>query len=315
VFSSAADAGQPWVTFTPSGSIQTWPVAIGADSMIVGRYIDSQIVTHGFLRTSDGTITSFDAPDATVETWPLGLNSSGDIAGFSWGASSIEGFLRKADGTFTTFQYPGSNNTYARGINARGVIVGNAIIAGSSQAFLRKPDGTFKLILRGENMIAAAINKKGVIAGYSYGNDNTPAFVRARNGEIARFAEPNAVYTQVIAINESGEIVGNYVDSGSASHGFVREPDGTITTFDAAGVGSQETVPASINDNGDIVGYTVDNNGIIHGFVREPSGVVHFVDPPDGGSAKIAVIGPNGRLAGLDSHSRGFVAGSKLWKQ
>src|SRR5207253_9949412 len=60
-------------------------------------------------------------------------------------------------------------------------------------------------------------------------------------------------------INPQGTITGNYIDASNVSHGFVRAPDGTLTTFDAPGAGSttdsfQGTYPSSINQAGAICG-------------------------------------------------------------
>jgi hypothetical protein len=65
------------------------------------------------------------------------------------------------------------------------------------------------------------------------------------------------------SINAKGEVTGYYF-AGSTYHGFVRGPDGTITTFDAS-VGG--TMPVSINPRGEITGAYQDANGV-HGFVR-----------------------------------------------
>jgi hypothetical protein len=66
---------------------------------------------------------------------------------------------------------------------------------------------------------------------------------------------------------------GDYIDASGVAHGFVRAPDGAITTFDApcAGAGSgQGTFPDGINDPGAITGYDLDNNNVSHGFLRIP---------------------------------------------
>jgi hypothetical protein len=55
-------------------------------------------------------------------------------------------------------------------------------------------------------------------------------------------------------------------------HGFVRTPDGTITTFDAPGAGTglfQGTIPSGINPAGAIVGYYLDASYVFHGFLAQ----------------------------------------------
>jgi probable HAF family extracellular repeat protein len=53
-------------------------------------------------------------------------------------------------------------------------------------------------------------------------------------------------------INNSGAIVGYYLDSAGTQHGFLRDPSGTITTIDVPG--STKTNTAGINAAGQIVG-------------------------------------------------------------
>ena len=68
-------------------------------------------------------------------------------------------------------------------------------------------------------------------------------------------------------------IDGDYIDASGVFHGFVRDRDGAITTFDApcAGTGSgQGTFPSGINSAGAITGFDMDNNTVSHGFVPSP---------------------------------------------
>src|SRR5208283_2728844 len=63
--------------------------------------------------------------------------------------------------------------------------------------------------------------------------------------------------TAAIAINAAGTVVGLYVDSSGAFHGYVRTPSGVFTSFMAkdAGTGAnQGTIPFSINASGVIAG-------------------------------------------------------------
>jgi hypothetical protein len=59
-------------------------------------------------------------------------------------------------------------------------------------------------------------------------------------------------------------IVGWYTDVNFTYHGFLRNPDGTITSFDG---GPNGTEPTAINPAGRIVGSYSDQGGIIHGFL------------------------------------------------
>src|SRR5438105_15958149 len=64
-----ANAKATYISFDPPGSAFTQPVQINAVGTVDGWYADSGGVEHGFLRTSDGTITSFD-PTGSTGTYP-----------------------------------------------------------------------------------------------------------------------------------------------------------------------------------------------------------------------------------------------------
>ena len=91
------------------------------------------------------------------------------------------------------------------------------------------------------------------------------------------------------ASNDWGSIVGYNVDVNIVAHGFLRDPDGRITTFDAPGAGtvdgnSEGTYAMSINDLGEIAGQVVDANLIYHGFIRYPDGKFATYDAPGAGT-------------------------------
>jgi len=70
-------------------------------------------------------------------------------------------------------------------------------------------------------------------------------------------------------------------------HGFVRYPDGNITTFDAPGAGTgafQGTLGEGINPAGEIDRYYYDANNVGHGFLRTPDGAITTFDAPGAGT-------------------------------
>ena len=81
--------------------------------------------------------------------------------------------------------------------------------------------------------------------------------------------------TTPLANNDLGDVVGTYTDAGMLQHGFLRDPNGYITSFDAPGAGigpGQGTVAYAINDAGVIAGAFQDANSVYHGFLRYPDG-------------------------------------------
>jgi uncharacterized membrane protein len=69
------------------------------------------------------------------------------------------------------------------------------------------------------------------------------------------FEAPGAALTTIYAINNRGQMVGQYVDAAGALHGFLLD-QGVFTTIDAPG--ATVTVPFAINNHGQIVGRSSD---------------------------------------------------------
>ena len=102
-------------------------------------------------------------------------------------------------------------------------------------------------------------------------------------------------------------------------HGFVRDPDGSFTTFDAPGAGTgtnQGTLAWDINPEGATAGIYMDGNNVTHGFVRSRRNEITSFDPP--GSVytypcEETCLSPDGTITGFyfDANNviHGFVRG------
>lgn len=87
--------------------------------------------------------------------------------------------------------------------------------------------------------------------------------------DFVSFQVPGSLSTVPLAINDAGAVTGYYYSTTVPLGGFIRDPDGCITTFEVPG--SSETEPISINARGEVVGYwgTTDSYGPPwQGFVR-----------------------------------------------
>ena len=84
------------------------------------------------------------------------------------------------------------------------------------------------------------------------------------------FDVPGATSTHPVSINNNGDVTGWYSTIDGNKRGFVREFDGTLTTFDG--------VPTNINDAGAITGYLSVSNWppypSLVGFVRDQDGKI-----------------------------------------
>ena len=255
-----------------------------------------------FVRTPDGTITTFKAADGAAITRALSINSSGVVTGDYLEAGVGHGFVRAVDGTITSFDVPdaGQQATEPVSINAQGVIAGYYVDQlGHPHGFVRTTDGaitTFE-VPGAIATIAFGINDKGDIVG-GWTDSLGHGFVRSAKGKITSFDVPEgALGTEGDAINKKGVITGYYLDQADRAHGYIRQPDGTFTTFDAAGT---DTVPGAINAKGTVVGdYDVNVSQHVQGFSRSPSGKLKTIKQPNSNGGTFAnSINIDGVVAG-----------------
>jgi probable HAF family extracellular repeat protein len=79
---------------------------------------------------------------------------------------------------------------------------------------------------------------------------------------------PQATFTQALGLNDVGAVVGAYLDSAGASHGFVYDDGRFVSVDDPEGVGT--TIVNGINNHGQLVGFYVDTNTNTDGFIAAP---------------------------------------------
>jgi hypothetical protein len=264
-----------FTTFDAPGSVSTQPLGINGEGTIAGEYRDADDRNHGFVRSARGAITSFDVPGSTVrDTFPTSINDEGTITGSygPGGGQLSHGFVRDASGVITTFDPTGSIQTFPRAINAKGEIVGYYTDANDvGHGFLRDPSGTITSFdpPGSRETVAWSINTKGTIAGVYSGSVPLSGFIRSHDGAFKPINLPaNGSPNSDIQINAVGIASGAYQDANSVFHGFVRSPDGAVTTFDFPG--SDSTFAFDINDFGVITGsYSIGT--ITSGYLRVPS--------------------------------------------
>jgi hypothetical protein len=293
-------------------------VLINEEGTITGYYLDANNVYHGFVRSPEGKITTFDAPGADTTpgsfngTLPSAINDAGAITGvYADVSGGAHGFLRSPEGVFTSFDVPGSpiGSTLPRDLNLEGAIVGFALDQNNSaRPFLRRPDGTFATWnVPGEcdasgsagcfGAGAFTINLFGTISsGYedNSGNFVSHGVLRRADGKLTTFNAPGAgtgAYQGTgcpgcaRSINLFGAVAGFYIDQNNVVHGYLRSPAGKFTPFDIPGAGPQgincySDCSLGLNDFGAITGFYLDANNVYHGFVRSPEGKITTFDAP-----------------------------------
>jgi len=254
----------------------TQAIAICPAGQIVGFYADYTNVVHAYVRATDGKITTFDAAG---------------VSGFVYG---------------TPFPVGANPGTYAVAGDACGMLAGYAVDGGGvAHGYLRGIDGTLTMFdvsgagaARGQGTFAGNLSLSGdLIAGYYIDSAGTShGFVRAANGTITKFDVPGAATGPGLGtttywaqcINPAGAVTGSFMDASGAAHGFIRAPDGTITTFDAPESGTSSglgTYVWAINPAGTVAGTSLDDSGVYHGLLRTADGKITLYDIPDAGTA------------------------------
>src|SRR5262249_52276854 len=129
----------------------------------------------------------------------------------------------------------------------------------------------------------------GAITGYyTVANGRTFGFVRRPGGTFETFDVPGTFVTVLpeilgflvssltpaSSINDKGAITGSYSDN-SKVHGFVRSPEGIITSFDPPLASCLQppssVLPTSINQEGVITGFCYGNSlTLVDAWVRHP---------------------------------------------
>jgi hypothetical protein len=113
---------------------------------------------------------------------------------------------------------------------------------------------------------------------------------------------PGAVTTQALGINSAGEIVGRFMDTGGATHGFLRSKFGQFTKIDfPTGPSPEFTVAAGINSRGDIVGHyrlPGQQKNERYGFLLSRDGTFIKIDPPGSYFTNVLGINRHGEIVG-----------------
>jgi hypothetical protein len=342
---------QTIITFDVANSTDTFARAINSAGQVLGGYRTVDGTSHGFLRRPDGTIITFDVPEAATGfgqgTLPAAIDPKGRIigsyttqaAGCNGECLTYHGFLRQRDDTLITFDVPGAGSGNGQGtileaINPSGEITGFYWDANyNTHDFLRDPDGTIVTfdVVANAQFTDARINAEGVITGFAGQPNREHGYVRLQDGTVSTFDVctaasaqslncnplPNGLgVTQPVGINSAGLITGSFesFDGGSLfSHSFLRQPDGTIITFDPNG-SSNGSSPTGINSAGEIIGFYSDvtnNVAHTHGFLREPDGTIVTLDIP-GGDTHPSGINSAGQITGYYQDTAGHFHGFLL---
>jgi hypothetical protein len=148
------------------------------------------------------------------------------------------------------------------------------------------------------------INKSGAAAGFCTSTKTGlyTGFVYAA-GKFTAINFPKSTGTQAIGINDAGDVVGAYLDSGSVQHGFVKK-GAKYTSIDVSG----DTLPYAwaINNKGQMVVFALNSANGYDSFVYNGKTFKKIADPKAGPTGTIArTLNGKGDVAGAYFDSNG----------
>jgi hypothetical protein len=257
----------------PGTGNSTVPQKINERGDIVGIFLDSNLVSRGFVRFSNGSFSApiVDPNDTVGFTEGRGINNSRTVCGdYASPDGNSHGFFLSG-GTFTEYDIPGALSTAVLGINDLGVFTG----------------------------------------GFSDDNVIFQAFVNI-GGTITSFSVPGALLTLAYEINNSNQlVVGYYIDSSGIIHGYFRDANGALH-FPIDPPGSVGTVLFGLNERNWVVGRYADSSGVTHGLFFVPPNKFFTFDYPGSTFTSLTGINAQGficgRYADASGISHGFLA-------
>lgn len=252
-----------------TGTDTTFAYSINSSDEVVGQYLDTSNVNHGFYRNpTTGKFTTIDYPGAS-NTVCFGINDAGEITGYYINsAGEFYGFT-DIKGVFATTDFAG---TY--GINNKKAYVGFYYgVDGLASGYLVVPQ-TFKLtevkIPNDQQGSLYGINNAGVSVGnYVASNGKAHGMMVSAAGKVTNIDDKKGVSTICFGINSTNEIVGDYFDTAGNPHGFQYAAGKFKDIPGPAGALSDDVT--GINNAGEIVGDFYDSTGTHHGFVLKGS--------------------------------------------
>jgi hypothetical protein len=198
----------------------------------------------------------------------------------------------------TTFDYPGAASTTSWGINTRGDVAGSYYdAAGAVHGYVRFATGHFSPGFddpseTGQTTWVTGINdSRTVVGAWTAADFNNHGFIMSRPN-FTEFDVTGSVGTWVAAVNNAGDIVGQFYD-GVVTHGFINT-SGNTTIIDVPG--ASYTALTGINDQDRTSGFYEDAASVVHGFFRDADGTMTLpIDFP--GSTFTILEGINDRAA------------------
>jgi hypothetical protein len=263
----------------PGAGNSTLPQKINERGDIVGSFLDSNLVSRGFVRFGDGSFSDpiVDPNDTVGLTEGRGINNSRTVCGdYAASDGNFHGFFLSG-GTFTEYDIAGAASTLVHSINDPADFAGAFALTGPHgvhQGFVSVGGTitTFSVPGAVETFAYELNNSNQLVVGYYVDSSGTPhGYFRDADGALHFPIDPSgSTATILFGLNERNWVVGRYADSSGVTHGLFFVPPNKFFTFDFPG--STFTSLNGINAQGVICGRYTDASGIAHGFIARVTG-------------------------------------------
>jgi hypothetical protein len=274
----------------PGTGNQTRPQKINDMGDVVGIYLDTSLVSRGFVMLGNGSFSPpiVDPNDTGNLTEGRGINNSRLVCGDYLDATlgTFHGFFFMRN-TYRNYDVPNSTTTIVLGLNSAGDFAGSVTPTGGIQKAFLSIGGTVTAFAapNATATLAYQLNATNQSCGYYVDSAGmTHGFFRDSDGSIRAPIDPvGSTGTILFGNNDMNLIVGRYSDATGATHGILFVPPNQFVVYDAPG--STFTSLNGINTQGFVVGrYTDSSTGIDHGIllrvVRSGAGVTLPLAPP-----------------------------------
>jgi probable HAF family extracellular repeat protein len=238
-----------------------------------------------------------------------GINSSGQVAGYSYTRSGAEHAFLYTNGTMHDLGTLGGTLSIGLGINDSGQVTGYSYTMdnGELHAFVYS-NGTIQDLgtLGGSVSIGEGINANGQVVGYSVmAGSGTPYAVIFSKGTVQAIGAGDS---QGGAINSSGQVAGDLTAANGKAHAFLYSSGTTqdLGTLPGSSGFSPSSAGAAINHSAQVTGDSTSANGLTHAFLYSNGSMQDLGTL--GGELSIGLgINDSGRVVGGSETGNGSV--------
>ncbi len=221
-----------------------------------------------------------------LEAFTLNENPNTQTYAYASWAYENEGFAVGQWKTVDAFDDPSSNTT-VRGVTKTGEKAGVAAPdGGPTTGWSETPQGTFEsLVAPGDNAgytVAYGMNDSGTIVGAFQQKEGASSAYHGflyKNSSYTTYDIAGAASTELLGINDAGDLVGNSTVSGQPEQGFLQLASGGAPIAFAIPNASLTSVDG-VNSSHTVVGRWVDPNNVTHGFIQAVGGTPISFDFP-----------------------------------